>query len=676
MIRGRKSILPKLAPFILVLALATAMPPSSAHAAARKHRRRRAAASETTATTCPPLTQGFWKNHFSAWNDGAGLTLGSTFYNNAQLLQILQSSASSDASLIMADQLIAAMLNIDNGTDGTPIAETIADANGLLGGGSIPEEVAPASTLGQQMVNDATILNNFNNGRITTACAAPAPTATPSATPTATPTATATLTATATATPTSTATSTPTATATATATETATPTATETATTTVTATPTLTATPTPTPSIGGTTGDPHLVTVDGLHYDFQAVGEFVLVQSLDDSLAVQVRTKPWPERPVAANSAVAMQIGTDRVGIYADPTPSVYLNGAQISASMSLAAGFVDLSPGFTVVGWADGSEVQVRTNALSGTGFYLDVVVSLAPGRQGRVVGLLAGNGNDDLVSRDGVVFSSPLTAGQLYDQFGYSWRISQAESLFDYFNGETTATFTDLLFPNELATADSLPAAIQQQAQTACTQAGVTDPTLLNDCIVDLGFTGDPAFATSAASAPVPQGAATVTCSDVEITTTYHSGGCDDVGVCANPDTGFAVVTNHGPATFTGSFSLAGAAGSGGSVNSSEVVTLAAGASATLAAGPEGSNQGGFNFDASTGLDDGIQITLNGSLDLVPFTLSVFDKDIHSGVLRTDPFGVVSDSYVLQGGDPSGRDTGDSYETTQAPGDFHFCR
>ena len=39
-----------------------------------------------SAQTCPPLTQGFWKNHQSAWADGSGMTLGSTFYTNAQLV--------------------------------------------------------------------------------------------------------------------------------------------------------------------------------------------------------------------------------------------------------------------------------------------------------------------------------------------------------------------------------------------------------------------------------------------------------------------------------------------------------------------------------------------------------------------------------------------------------------
>jgi hypothetical protein len=46
-----------------------------------------------------------------------------------------------------------------------------------------------------------------------------------------------------------------------------------------------------------------------------------------------------------------------------------------------------------------------------------------------------------------------------------------------------------------------------------------------------------------------------------------------------------------------------------------------------------------------------------------------SIYDQDIHSGVFRLAN-GTSSDSYVLQGGDPFGGDTGDAFEVTQAVG------
>ncbi|HLI63800.1 MAG TPA: hypothetical protein VKV05_10395 [Terriglobales bacterium] len=124
----------------------------------------------TPASRCAPLTQGYWKNHTGAWQDGQGLTLGTNFYNNSQLETLLQTPVRGDASLDLAHQLIAALLNIANGTTGIPVQATILDANDLIGAGTLPEHVAPSSPLGQQMEGDASVLDNYNSGGITTAC--------------------------------------------------------------------------------------------------------------------------------------------------------------------------------------------------------------------------------------------------------------------------------------------------------------------------------------------------------------------------------------------------------------------------------------------------------------------------------------------------------------------------
>ena len=61
---------------------------------------------------------------------------------------------------------------------------------------------------------------------------------------------------------------------------------------------------------GGSVGDPHLRTHDGLWYDFQGAGEFVLVRSVDGAAEVQVRQEPPSDaRMVTVNTAVAMRLG-------------------------------------------------------------------------------------------------------------------------------------------------------------------------------------------------------------------------------------------------------------------------------------------------------------------------------------------------------------------------------
>ena len=114
-----------------------------------------------------PLSQGYWKNHPAAWPVDS-LVLGTTTYSKAGLLAILGTPPRGDASLVLAHQLIAAKLNVAHGTDPAPIAAVLADADSLLG--TIPGQVAPSSSLGQKMVADAAILDEFNNGQLTQGC--------------------------------------------------------------------------------------------------------------------------------------------------------------------------------------------------------------------------------------------------------------------------------------------------------------------------------------------------------------------------------------------------------------------------------------------------------------------------------------------------------------------------
>jgi len=120
--------------------------------------------------TCP-LSQGFWKTHPDAW-PVTSLTLGSQTYTQAELLALFDISPRGDASLILAQQLIAAKLNLANGALPTPISPTITDADHLLSGfaGKLPYNVQPPSTTGRAMVNDANVLDSYNNGALTPAC--------------------------------------------------------------------------------------------------------------------------------------------------------------------------------------------------------------------------------------------------------------------------------------------------------------------------------------------------------------------------------------------------------------------------------------------------------------------------------------------------------------------------
>ena len=120
-----------------------------------------------------PLGQGFWKNHPEDW-PVTTLIIGGTAYTEAQLATVLNTKTKGDAVLILTRQLIAAELNIANGSNGSSVTAVIADANSLLAGINLlaHKDVDTNTVLGQKMVADAAILESFNEGNLITNCTA------------------------------------------------------------------------------------------------------------------------------------------------------------------------------------------------------------------------------------------------------------------------------------------------------------------------------------------------------------------------------------------------------------------------------------------------------------------------------------------------------------------------
>src|SRR5205807_681629 len=125
-------------------------------------------ATPTSTGTCP-LTQGYWKNHPNAWPVNT-LILGNQNYSERELLSILATPSTQDASIILAKQLIAAKLNVASGAS-TSVASAISQADGLLAqfSGKLPYSVAPSSAIGQSMVTLGIILDTYNNSCESTA---------------------------------------------------------------------------------------------------------------------------------------------------------------------------------------------------------------------------------------------------------------------------------------------------------------------------------------------------------------------------------------------------------------------------------------------------------------------------------------------------------------------------
>jgi von Willebrand factor type D domain/Bacterial Ig domain/RTX calcium-binding nonapeptide repeat (4 copies) len=194
-------------------------------------------------------------------------------------------------------------------------------------------------------------------------------------------------------------------------------------------------------SNGGSTGDPHIYTFDGLHYDFQATGDFVLVKSLNSDLEVQVRQTPWVANlETTINTGLATVVDGNRVEFYTDQ-PQPIINNLSVSlgigTSQALGNGSISRSSisGYGIEGdlytitYANGA---VLKNAVYH-GFLIDPTIDLVGSQS--VVGLLGnnnGNAGDDLALRDGTLLTNPLAPENLYGAFSSSWQVAENESLF----------------------------------------------------------------------------------------------------------------------------------------------------------------------------------------------------------------------------------------------------
>ena len=121
-----------------------------------------------------PEKKSYWKNHSSEWNvDAIPMKLGTTYsYSKPQLQAILNASAGNDPSKKLAQELIAAKLNIANNSYAPEIVPTILEADNIIGNRQIPivPLIASNSVQGNQMNTLENKLSTYNNEMLTPHC--------------------------------------------------------------------------------------------------------------------------------------------------------------------------------------------------------------------------------------------------------------------------------------------------------------------------------------------------------------------------------------------------------------------------------------------------------------------------------------------------------------------------
>ena len=260
-------------------------------------------------------------------------------------------------------------------------------------------------------------------------------------------------------------------------------------------------------------GDPHIVTLDGLGYDFQAVGDYILVETVlpgdENPFQVQVRFEPLPGSDlVSVTTRMAVNIGDTVVEINALGPDTLLIGGVAVTpeqlALLALDADgdgtadvfFDEALSEFTII--LNDLNEALKIKNMDGV---LNVCVFLSDdadaGHANNVRGLM-GNANgdttDDLMLRTEpfTVFTDP-TFDELYVTYADSWRVQTDERLFT--DDEGTGNFPDN-FPAAKITIDDLPPAVLAAAEAAVDEAGITDPIIRESAILDFALTGDGDF------------------------------------------------------------------------------------------------------------------------------------------------------------------------------------
>jgi hypothetical protein len=257
-------------------------------------------------------------------------------------------------------------------------------------------------------------------------------------------------------------------------------------------------------------GDPHLRTVDGVPYDFQAAGEFTLLDLVDGSVRVQVRQEPARGvelGSVSNNTAVAALVGNHRVGIYATTAGLELRVDGEIQAgteAFDLGGGRVERFDTGIVIDLPDGTVIWAT--AITPYGINVLVDPATTAGSEGR--GLIGRSAPGFGIPRmpDGSGLPKPLDRHEayasLYQRFADAWRVSDATTLFDYDAGKGTASYTIHDYPTapKVAGLEDLDPARAADGRKTC--ATVADADLRDECAFDVVLTGDPGYVRSYAA------------------------------------------------------------------------------------------------------------------------------------------------------------------------------
>ncbi|XP_005107855.2 protein mesh [Aplysia californica] len=207
-----------------------------------------------------------------------------------------------------------------------------------------------------------------------------------------------------------------------------------------------------TPAAAQAAGDPHIVSLDGLGYTFNGVGEFYLLRVKDTEAVVQVRASPAEDEEgrvqnATVFSAACMCAGneSDVLEIQLDAQEaggySVLVNSEPLDLTSSTTSIFSDMSLYINSSSSSNNTELTVVMDTVGVsvlvevTPDLLNIMVIAGSQLKGQLEGLLGnydGDSSNDLMGFDGTLLDPSASMRAIHYGFGMTWEVNANDSLF----------------------------------------------------------------------------------------------------------------------------------------------------------------------------------------------------------------------------------------------------
>jgi hypothetical protein len=273
----------------------------------------------------------------------------------------------------------------------------------------------------------------------------------------------------------------------------------------------------------GDDGDPHVTTINGTTYDFQAAGEFIALRG--EGVEIQTRQVPvstnffpGPDPHdglatcVSVNDAFAARVGGHRVTWIGpgDPNgPTLRVDGMVCTlphSGIPLGGGGRITNPGTPnsiEIEFPDGTLLFANAAYWNSQGvWYMNIDIEHTASTDGLMGRIPTGSWLPALP--DGSSLGPlPSSMGQrysdLYRRFADSWRVTPQNTLFDYEAGTSTQSFTyngwPADHPNCVAPGRKPSTPLDLNAKALCTP--LRNEFAIRNCLFDVSVTGEPGFA-----------------------------------------------------------------------------------------------------------------------------------------------------------------------------------